>query len=62
MVPTTISESAVDIRNQIDNRLAINARPSHNAANAQTPVMMPSRAERTWPFSWQAFLCWVGTQ
>ena len=47
MVPTTISESAVDIRNQIDNRLATSARPSHNAANAQTPVMLPSRAGRS---------------
>jgi hypothetical protein len=46
IVPTTISERAVDIRNQMDNRLAINARPSHNAAKAQTPVILPSRSGR----------------
>jgi len=45
MVPTTISESAVDIRNQMDNRLAINARPSHKAARAQTPVISPPDRE-----------------
>src|SRR5580704_10500411 len=39
MVPTTISERAVEIRNQIESRLAISARPSHNAASAHTPVM-----------------------
>src|SRR5580704_18162773 len=39
MVPTTISERAVEIRNQIESRLAISARPIHNAASAHTPVM-----------------------
>ena len=40
IVPTTISDNAVEIRNQIESRLAINARPSHNAASAQTPVIL----------------------
>jgi hypothetical protein len=35
-VPTTISESAVEILNQIDSSVAINARISHNAAENQT--------------------------
>jgi hypothetical protein len=39
MVPTTISERAVEIRNQIESRLATSARPSHSAASAHTPVM-----------------------
>src|SRR5690242_19980830 len=38
-VPTTISESAVETRSQIDSKLAISARPSHSAASAQTPVI-----------------------
>jgi hypothetical protein len=38
-VPTTISESAVEIRNQIDSSVAINARISHNAAENQTCSM-----------------------
>jgi len=38
-VPTTISDSAVETRSQIENRLAIKARPSHNAARAQIPVI-----------------------
>src|SRR5689334_4615884 len=42
MVPTTISESAVEILNQIESRLATNARPSHKAAKAQTLVISPS--------------------
>jgi hypothetical protein len=42
IVPTTISESAVEIRSQIEIKLAISARPSHNAASAQTPVMKSS--------------------
>jgi hypothetical protein len=43
MVPTTISDKAVEIRNQIDRRLAISARPSHSAANAHTLVIRNSR-------------------
>src|ERR1700722_6634923 len=39
MVPTTISDNAVEMRNQIDKRLATKARPIHNAASAQTPVI-----------------------
>jgi hypothetical protein len=39
MVPTTISESAVEILNQIESRLARRASPSHKAASAQMPVM-----------------------
>jgi hypothetical protein len=39
MVPTTISDSAVDIRNQMESRLAIKARPSQSAANAHTLVI-----------------------
>ena len=42
IVPTTISESAVEIRSQIEIKLAISARLSHNAASAQTPVMKSS--------------------
>jgi len=44
IVPTTISDKAVEIRNQIDRRLATNARPNHNAASAQTPVIRKSPA------------------
>jgi hypothetical protein len=40
MVPTMISESAVDTRSQIDKRDAIRASPSHNAAKAQMLVMV----------------------
>src|SRR6185437_1373439 len=40
MVPTTISDSAVEMRSQIESRLAIKARPSHSAASAQTLVMV----------------------
>src|ERR1700758_2020724 len=39
-VPTTISERAVEMRSQIENRAAVTARPSHNAASAHTPVML----------------------
>ena len=39
IVPTTISESAVEILSHIDSRLATKASPSHNAASAQTLVM-----------------------
>jgi hypothetical protein len=39
IVPTTISDSAVEIRNQIEIKLAMRASPSHSAANAQTLVM-----------------------
>lgn len=37
-VPTTISESAVEMRSQIEMRLATRASDSHSAASAQTPV------------------------
>ena len=40
MVPTTISDKAVDTRNQIDNSDAMSARPSHSAAKAQMDVMV----------------------
>src|SRR5215472_9621766 len=40
MVPTTISESAVEIPSQIDVRLATSASESHRAASAHTPVMI----------------------
>ena len=43
IVPT-ISERAVEIRNQIENRLAINARANHSAASAQTAVTIHSDA------------------
>src|SRR5579872_1577443 len=39
IVPTTISDKAVETRSQIDSRLAIRARPNHNAASAHTPVI-----------------------
>src|SRR4029077_7967401 len=39
IVPTTISDSAVETRSQIESKLAINARPSHSAASPHTPVM-----------------------
>src|SRR5271170_6875037 len=39
IVPTTISDRAVEIRSHIESRLAINARPSQSAARAHTPVM-----------------------
>src|SRR5689334_9088828 len=39
IVPTTISDSAVETRNQIDSRLATSASPTHKAANAQTLVI-----------------------
>src|SRR5262245_9032545 len=42
MVPTMISESAVDTRSQMDKRDAIRASPSHNEAKAQMPVMVVS--------------------
>src|ERR1019366_8440370 len=38
-VPTTISESAVATRSQIDTRVATRARPSHRAARSQVSVM-----------------------
>jgi hypothetical protein len=38
-VPTTISESAVEILNQIENSVAINARMSHSDAENQTCSM-----------------------
>ena len=42
IVPTTISDKAVEMRSQIESRLAISARPNHNAASAQTPVICQS--------------------
>jgi hypothetical protein len=44
IVPTTISDSAVEMRNQMDSKLAINARPSHSAANPHTLVMVRAPA------------------
>jgi hypothetical protein len=38
-VPTTISDSAVAMRSQIEINVATSARPNHNAACAQTSVM-----------------------
>src|SRR5213082_2372489 len=38
-VPTTISESAVATRSQIEASAANNARPIHNAASAQVSVI-----------------------
>src|SRR5271170_6442799 len=40
IVPTTISERAVEIRSHVESRLAINARPSQSAARVHTPVMV----------------------
>jgi hypothetical protein len=37
---TMISESAVEILSQIDSSVAINAKPTHKAAKAQTPVIV----------------------
>jgi hypothetical protein len=34
IVPTTISESAVETRSQIDSNVAISAKPTHKAARA----------------------------
>ena len=45
MVPTTISDNAVEILNQMESRLATKARPSHSAASAQMPVMTLSSLE-----------------
>src|SRR5271154_2905839 len=53
IVPTTISERAVEIRSHIESRLAINARPSQSAARVHTPVMVD-------PLLRQRFEC--GTQ
>ena len=39
IVPTTISDSAVEIRSQMDRRLAMSARPNQSAARAHTPVI-----------------------
>jgi hypothetical protein len=43
MVPTTISDSAVAIRNHLDTRVAIRAQPNHIAASAQISVMFVCR-------------------
>src|SRR5262249_8302810 len=48
IVPTTISDKAVEMRSQIESRLAISASPTHNAARAQTLVIhKPPRDRRT---------------
>ena len=39
MVPTTISESAVATRSQIDTSVAMSASPSQSAASAQVSVI-----------------------
>jgi hypothetical protein len=44
IVPTTISDRAAEMRNQIESRIATNARPSHSAANPHTPVMADNPA------------------
>ncbi len=44
-VPTTISESAVEILNQIDSNVAINARISQSAAENQTCSMPVSKIQ-----------------
>ena len=44
IVPTTISDRAVEMRSQIESRLAISARPNQKAASAQTLVMCKSPA------------------
>jgi hypothetical protein len=44
IVPTTISDKAVEMRSQIESRLAISARPNHKAASAQTPIICKSPA------------------
>jgi hypothetical protein len=38
-VPTTISDKAVEILNQIASRVAMSANPTHKEANAQTFCM-----------------------
>ena len=45
IVPTTISDSAVEMRNQIEKREAISASPSHSAAKAQISVMRCPRLQ-----------------
>ena len=44
-VPTTISERAVEIRNQIDSIVATNASTSHSAAENQTCSILSLRAQ-----------------
>jgi hypothetical protein len=44
-VPTTISESAVEIRNQIASSVAMSARPTHNDARNHTFSMNGSFRE-----------------
>ena len=44
-VPTTISDSAVEILNQIESSVAINARISHSAAENQTCSIPVSDAQ-----------------
>jgi hypothetical protein len=49
IVPTTITERAVEILSQIETRLATRASPSHNAASAQTLVMtLPPKKRGEW--------------
>jgi hypothetical protein len=52
MVPTMISESAVDTRSQIDKRDAMRASPSHNAAKAQMLVMVLRSFHGSRPQGW----------
>src|ERR1039458_263960 len=47
-VPTTISERAVEILNQIESSVAINARMSHNAAENQTCSIPVSDMAQVW--------------
>src|SRR5262249_18595809 len=47
IVPTTISDNAVEMRSQIDSKLAIKASPSQSAASAHTPVMLPPHVSGT---------------
>jgi len=42
IVPTTISDSADEMRNQIASRLAISASPNQSEASAKTAVILPS--------------------
>src|SRR5437870_11719011 len=48
-VPTTISESAVATRSQIDTSVAMSASPSQSTASAQVSVIDQSRGKRKMP-------------
>src|SRR5262249_59331885 len=54
-VPTTISDSAVEMRSQIENSPAINARLNQSAASAHTLVMPSPRLFARWS-------AWTGRQ